>query len=247
MKAKVNRISKRRPKTLQLNLSARQSAALQSKWRRWIRRLATDVGHQQLDNEMFRELRAIVEANPKIQNPADVHVWIVKNYVTTASLSVRRIADKRTDSHSLWTLLYELLLYPRVITRARHRALYRIDKNVADRAFDELAGQNPEFLSSRMIRADLQMLEDRTARLYRYTNRRLAHLTRPGAVRRIPTFEDLRTTLDVLEHLVTKYHVLLTAEGFVRLKPQRQHNWKTVLFEPWVPKEGRDKNTFMAI
>ncbi len=231
----VSRTSKKRPKHPVLSLTSRQSAALRRKWRTWVRRLARDVGFQLLDNEMYRELRAIVEANPKIQNPADIHVWIVRNYVTTASLSIRRVADQRTDSHSLWTLLYEFLRYPRVITRRSHRALYKIDRTIADRAFDDLAGKNPDFLSPRIIRTDLRSLEHTTARLYRYTNKRIAHLTRSGAIRRVPTFDELQTTLDVLEHLVKKYHVLLTAEDFVRLKPQRQQNWRRVLYEPWLP------------
>jgi hypothetical protein len=225
-----------RPTQAIVVLSSEERQRLRRKWRRWIQRISTDLAIQLLHNETYRELGEVVKANPRIQSPGDIHRWMVGNYIAAASLGVRRLTDKDQRSPSFWRLLYELLRYPNVITRQSHRSLYKGSRLIADLTFDGIAGRGRQVLGPGVVRHDLRSLEDTVERIHRFANKRIAHLAPQGSIRKLPTFATLEDNLKYLDELVRKYNTLLTASGHTTLKPTRQYYWRSILFEPWIPK-----------
>lgn len=224
-----------RPKKKRKGLDQVAQARLRRKWQRWIRRISHDLGRELLNQETFVELREVVTRNPAIHSPGDIHHWMITNHIAASSLGVRRFADMDRRSISLGRLLFELLEYPGVLTREWHRTLYRTAPFMADRTFDNIAGRRRTHLGPRVVRRDLRRLEQAVDRVRRFANKRIAHATQDGAIRRPPTFADLERALSVLDELVKRYRTLLTADGYVTFKPTRQYYWRKVFFQPWIP------------
>lgn len=215
-------------------MSAEECDRLITKWQKWSNRIVKDIQYQLHDNEIFIEYRDMVFSNKAIQSPFAFHDWTFRNYVVNSAISIRRIADYSHDTHSLWRLLFELLKYPNVFTRSHHRKLYVNVPQLADPHFDDIAGTNKRYLSSRMIRGDLRKLENGVYRIRRFTNKRISHITDSGRIKKIPEYGNIQKTLAIIESIAIKYHAILTAEGFAGLKPTRQYNWKAIFQLQWL-------------
>jgi hypothetical protein len=150
--------------------------------------------------------------------------------------------DRSRDSHSLWRLLYEILENPGVISRAAHVRMYRstpVGPALGHMSFDSVVGKGRQQLSQRAVRADLRRLEDASERVRRFVNKRIAHRTNPGDIRRLPTFNELDAALDKIDDVFCKYNLLLTAQGMTSAHATRQYDWREVLWEAWVPRGSK--------
>jgi hypothetical protein len=227
---------KRRPHLKQI-LSPKEKLARVRKWRGWSREFIAEVGDLMWKRQIYRDLNEVARHNDAIGQPGDFLHWIRVNYVESMAIGLRRLLDVHPASITPARLLFELIECPRTITRREHLTFYKgtLLREVGDRTFDNIAGTGSTFLRERTIRADLRRMERAGAPIRRYVNKRIAHRARQGALRRVPTFEELHDALDVLDGVVVKYHTLLTAEGYGTTSATPQFNWMTVLFEPWIP------------
>lgn len=226
---------RRRPRETRTDLSKREQTALRRKWRRWSRELVRDVGDLLWSRQLFDDLNEIGRHNPAIGKPPAFLDWIRANYAAAVSVGVRRLIDTDRRSISLGRLLFELIEHPGTITRAYHVSLYPIHLHeAAERSFDNLAGGGRRFVAERDVRSDLRRIENAAQRVYRLVNKRIAHKARPGALRRLPTYDELHRSLDMLDRLTVKYHVLLTAEGYSTCYATPQFTWTDVLAHPWL-------------
>ena len=105
--------------------------------------------------------------------------------------------------------------------------------------FDNVVGRGRLSLSAQAVRSDLRKLEDTSERVRRFINKRVAHRNSPGKIRRLPKFNELDAALDTLDNLLCKYNLLLTAQGGESMHATRQYNWRSVLWEPWIPKGSK--------
>lgn len=190
--------------------------------------------------EIFWELQEIAKENPKILSPGAFFSWMCRNYVSVMALGIRSFVDYRNDVHSLGRMLYEILEHPCVITRKSHVALYRGVTNNLDmgnRTFDTVVGGNQQYLSQKAVRSDMKKIEDASEKVRKFVNKRIAHRASQGELRKLPTFDELDASLDVIDRVFCKYNLLLRAEGTTSTKATRQYNWMEVLWDPWL-REG---------
>lgn len=188
--------------------------------------------------EIFWELQEVAKNNPKVLNPGSFLDWMCRNYIAAMSIGIRSFVDRRGDSRSLWRMLYEILETPGVIDRASHVRMYMsspLGVDLGHRSFDNVVGKGRAFLPQQAVRSDLRELEDASDRVRRFANKRVAHRTAPGEIRRLPKFNEMDAALDKLDELLCKYNLLLTAEGASSLHATRQYDWREVLWEPWIP------------
>ncbi|MBL8514624.1 MAG: hypothetical protein JNJ55_11595 [Betaproteobacteria bacterium] len=192
--------------------------------------------------EMFWQLQEIAKDNKQILESGSFFDWMCRNYVVAQTVGLRSFMDQSKDSHSLWRMLFEILENPGVINRAVHVRMYRgapMGEELGHRSFDAVAGKNVKQLSQNAVRADLRRLEDASERVRRFVNKRIAHRTSPGEIRRMPKFEEVDAALDVLDKIFCKYNLLLRAQGMSTCHAIRQYDWREVLWEPWVPKGSK--------
>lgn len=207
------------------------------RWRRWLPRMSSDITDMLAKREMFWDLQEVAEENPKILDPGSFFDWMCRNYVIAQTVGIRGFIDQRRDSHSLWRMLFEILEHPGVINRARHIRMYRttpMGKELGHMSFDAVVGKHSRALGQRAIRADMRRLEDASERVRRFVNKRIAHRTNLGEIRRLPKFDEVDMALTVLDEIFCKYNLLLRARGMSTCHATRQYDWREVLWEPWL-------------
>ena len=210
-----------------------------NRWRRWLPAMKKDLTHLLGKREIFWELQDVAKENHRILEHGSFFDWMCTNYIATAAIGIRTFADHRRDVHSLWRMLYEMLEHPGVLSRRAHKAFYRgtprfPDFDLADRSFDNIAGKGKSAISQQDIRRDLREIEDSSERVRKFANKRVAHRTPAGQLRRLPKFNELDASMDTIDRLFCKYNLVLTASGMTSVFATRQYNWMEVLYEPWI-------------
>jgi hypothetical protein len=175
-----------------------------------------DLGDLLVRHETFEQLRDIVSASPRTRAPGYFVNWLMTNYVTAATVGIRRLRDERSSGGSLGRLLLELIEHPEVKVGSGRR------------------------IGRREIRADRRELLRATGTIKRLVDKRVAHADKPGSMRRLPTYNDLDDAFQVLDRLVCKYAALMAGDGLVTCKPTRNYDWYKVLLIPWLvpPTQG---------
>jgi hypothetical protein len=126
-------------------------------WQNGIERIYDEMIALGWNRRMFRMMREVVEANPRVQETCG-HVidWMFGNDVLSAAMSLRRDVDRDSSTLSLRRLLHEIADRPETLNRERYRRQWGIDGNRpvdpddmratldrarCDRAFDVFANQ----------------------------------------------------------------------------------------------------------
>ena len=207
------------------------------KWAIWIQTILRDVQGTLLNHYVFREVQAIVAANPSLHQTSAFYDWMTTQYEVTVSVGIRRQLDMHTDSISLARLLTEIQQTPDVLTRVRHVAAFiehGYSAEIGNRSFDELAGDGEERIQADAVEAELSDFRVRAKRIKKYTNKRIAH-TDHRNLDELPTNADLEASLECMERLVKKYVVLLRGEFYHNLVPTFAYDWKAIFYHPWIP------------
>jgi hypothetical protein len=228
---------RKRPKNF--NNDTKVHSKLIRHWKRWLPEMKHDLTDLLGKRETFWELQEVAKENPKILNPHSFFDWMCRNYVISQSVGIRGFVDQSKDSCSLWRMLYEILENPTVINRTYHVRMYMktpIGPELGHMTFDSVVGKGHKCLGQRSIRRDLRRLEDASGLVRRFVNKRIAHRTGLGEIRRIPKYAELDAALATIDEILCKYNLLLTGEGMSSLHAVRQFDWREVLLEPWIPK-----------
>lgn len=229
--------ARKRPKVFSKDVS--QHPALLRRWKGWLPELCRDMTDLLGKREIFWELQAVARENPKILQQGSFFDWMCRNYIVAVTVGIRSFVDQSTNSRSLWRMLFEVLQHPGVINRKTHVRMYRatpIGDDLGHITFNGVVGKHRDRLPQDEVRRDLRRLEDVSSMVRRFVNKRIAHRAKPGALRRIPKFNDVDAALDVLDQILCKYNLLLRAEGTSSMHATRQYDWREVLWEPWILK-----------
>ena len=230
----------RRNRPKRVRMDPRSHARLRRRWRSWLPAMNADLAHLLGKREIFWDLQKIAKENRRILDHGAFFDWMCTNYIAAVTIGVRSFTDQSKNVHSLWKLLYEALETPGVFSRRAHQALYRHMAALpgfapANRTFDSIAGPGRKVLSQNQIRGDIRALEDSTARVRRFVNKRIAHRTSPGQLRRLPRFNQLDDAMETIDRIFCRYYLLLTARGLQSAFATRQYDWMEALHEAWVP------------
>jgi len=213
------------------------SSRLLRRWRSWLPSMGDDLSHLIGKREIFWGLQEVAKENNRFLDPRSFFDWMCENYVVTASIEIRKFVDADSRSRSLWRMLYEILEYPGIINREQHVAIYtpRPGQEYGQIAFDNVVGRKCLVLPQQQIRSDLRKIEDASERIRKFVNKRVAHRARPGALRRLPKFNELDGAIDAVDVVFCKYNLLLSGHAFESMHAHRQYNWRKVLWDPWIP------------
>jgi hypothetical protein len=206
-------------------------------WVDVIRRASDEHTGQAWSNYMFRLLRAIARSNPWLaENGGFFADWIVRSYVDSTLMLLRRELDKQAGSECLLQLLYDMLENPTVVTRTRFVANWPANTRewLADKEFSKYAGGSGEHLSLDMINADLERLKEaETIRAHAEQTR--AHRKPVRAVDpRTMTFEELHKALVSVRDVVNKYRGVLGVGPMSQWQPVEQFSVIEPFLRPWI-------------
>lgn len=209
---------------------------MRAKWRRWLKRIERDVYDLVIAQHIYEAIGIIVEANPAIQAPGDVHAWLSRNYGTTMVAGIRRLAVPRTDSVSLSGLLRDIADNSHAITRESHVCRYSSSgrRRAGNNWFDSFAGPGTTTLPTSVARSHLRQLKKATQRIRRFADTRIAHLDQKNVPRKPLRFDDIHNAIEVIEQTTIQYKLLLNAISPPSLLPTWQYDWWKVFYRRWV-------------
>lgn len=186
------------------------SKSIRKRWRHWLERLEPEITELQVSRHLFEEIREIIAANKKIQGPDDVHRWLFRNYAHTAAVGIRKMTDADKRSISLSRLLEEIEAHHTAVTRETCVSWYpkRI-RRAGHSFFDEVAGNGRDILPASVPARDRRHLARAEKRNRIFVNKSVAHLDRRNLRRKLPKFNELHATIDLVEELFRKYKLLL--------------------------------------
>lgn len=126
--------------------------------------------------------------------------------------------------------------HPQVMTRTRFLSPWGDDEHWQRRAheqYERYAGAGVDTIAPECYRADLEEFQETARPIKDYVDRLVAHNDQ-RELTRVPTWEELNAAIDLLEEMLNKYMVLLTATSVPSADPVHQADWKAAFRVPWL-------------
>ena len=205
------------------------------KWNKILDSLTDEVTELKRSKDIYLSLADIVEENPKINYGNRFHGWIIRNYIHTMFLSLRRLIDKDSRTISFYNFLHDIESHTDLITRKWYLSLYKGYPNrLGNINFNSICGDKVNTLPVELVNEDMEVIENIRKKIKHFADKRLAHFDKIKKIKYTPTFDDLYESIDHLEGIVKKYHLLLRAHGIEDLTPIVQYKWKEIFKIPWI-------------
>ncbi len=110
-------------------MTSRNIASKIQEWRQSLEVIYQDVVNLHHNRRVFREVRAIIDANPALQTDHTFWNWLVENYAAAIAVGVRRQADRDPDVISMAKLLDDLEKNAVLLTRDWFVAEYTLKRS----------------------------------------------------------------------------------------------------------------------
>jgi hypothetical protein len=213
----------------------------QRRWCVWIDDVLKQVSDLAMFRHVFREIQAIVAANPDIQQPSHFYPFVTYGYRTYVVSGIRRQIKKNKDSISLIRLLDDIACHPTVLSRERWVEDYfsasgrhAVVEQVAHREFDCVFGPGRDHIDPDTVLAEARDLKIKAALCEEMADRVIAHRDRrqPSS---LPTQLHIDESLDALEKLTLHYLLILKQTHQDSILPENiPDTWKVIFTKPWI-------------
>jgi len=178
----------------------------------------------------------MLQEHPTLRTSTDAgywYEWLRNLYAHYIVMAVRRELDRRSDGPNLCRLLRQIAQRPSVLSGKRYLDMFQ-DRQIArergSREFTELAGTRA-FIDSAIVKGDLNELDKQARLVIRYANKIVAHRTQAQVA---VTMRHVNSSLEAIEELLKKYHVLLTGKSLHAAEPSVLVTWMTAFQVPWI-------------
>jgi hypothetical protein len=219
-------------------MTKKEKTQLRRKWKRWLKHIRGDLGGLLTAHDILECVLEIANNNVNVRSPNLFLSWIVSNYSVRVAVGIRRLTDHDKRAISLYRLIEDISEHPKAITRSYYVSSYRDKKlardGFADSDFDKFASRGSNLVSRHKLERDMKRLQKATDRIRRFTNKWFAHWDPRCRIRRLPTFEDAKESLEAIDKVFCKYYLLLKRGGLTTIKPVLQYDWKEPLRHPWI-------------
>ena len=213
------------------------------KMEEWLQNITKDIISVFHHLDLFKKLNDIITNNTKLAEFDSILLsWMRESFTVDLVIGIGRICDMDSRTNSLVSFLHELKRNPEFLTRARYIGLYEakdsLTLEIANRTFNDLAGQGKEIYHTEEINKDITALTKDIVckKILDFRNQYIAHSDK-DKIMVLPTYDDLFKTFKVIEEIAKKYNLLLRATNILDLTPTIQGNWEEALTIPWLVKE----------
>ena len=215
-------------------MSSKDFSPKMEKWRKWMRRIETDIRTVLSHHHMLCEVADMIIKNPDLPEKHIFYGCWGNMRLTYVLIGLRRQVKPDKDSITFIGLLKEIEQTPEELSWEYYSSVRNDDGEVAQCEFREYA--NPSsltYICRQKVKADIEKLESISAKHTKFTNKRIAHLDK-RELKAIPTYEELNACLRLLERKYLKYKLLFFAEGDNTLLPPLAEQWKEIFRKPWL-------------
>ncbi len=204
------------------------------RWKKWLGTIRNEITAMIVYRHVYREVGAIVRANPKLRSPSSFYDWMHQSYTQVMVITICRVVDGRDDVVSLTRLMREIERHPEVLSRRRFVGRYPSHlKSFGDHDFDHFAPAGSAHINPRIIARQRKLLLKSAQRIRKFRHKHVAHRA-DRSLRRLPTFEELNKCADLLEDLLKKYVLLIETQCLTQVLPVWQYDWKKIFRTVWI-------------
>ena len=205
------------------------------KWLRWLQVIHDEVQQMLIARDIFWSVQKLIRENQKIQKPSSFYKYLGDTYISHVLIGIRRQIKIDNESISLSRLLIEISKTPEILSRKYYTELYSgsVVADKADRDFNKFCeAKGMTHISEKMVLRDHKELSNKARNCENFADRRIAHRDK-----RVPdhplTFNEVDETVDFLDKLYVKYHLIFHAASMSTLMPTYQYDWQEIFDYPW--------------
>ena len=205
------------------------------KWLEWLEIIKAEIQQLVIDKDIFWSVQRLIKNNKEIQKPSSFYQYLGDTYVSHSVIGVRRQIKNQKQSISFARLLTEIIENPEKISRKYYCGLYEgsIVADLADGHFDRYCIRpGDSYISSVIVENDLKELKQITKIVEEFSDRRIAHRD-TRTPENLPKFSEIDASIELLDKLYGKYHLLLYADGMDSLLPTYQYDWQEIFDSKW--------------
>jgi hypothetical protein len=214
------------------------------KWIKWLKLINEEITQLVIARNIFWSVQEMIKKNKDIQKPSSFYEYLAYTYIAFIVMGIRRQIKNDYQSISLVRLLSEIAEQPQIISRKYFKSLYQVSavEFLADNDFNQFCiNSGDEFISREMVINDICHLREVARVLEVFADKMIAHLDKKKP-KVIPSFQNVDETIEFLDKLYIKYHLMFHAESMETLMPVYQYDWKQIFDFPWRIKTIKRKN-----
>lgn len=210
------------------------------KWCRWLEKITEDIWDLNFSRDIFTEVVNIVKNNSAIDKQSPFFGFLVKTYVDSVIMGIRRQLKVDNNSISLAKLLTEIIETPELVTRDDFYSLYegtnwpdQYRNATMEREFNGFAGPGSPCVDANRVQGDLDLLKRTCAAAEEFADRRVAHIDKRGLSLNLD-LQGIFEALDSLGESVRRYQFLFHAKN-VDMHPHPTRPIYHIFELPWLP------------
>jgi len=208
-------------------------------WNRWaisVTRVQEDLQSTVNDRAVFAGFKEVVRSNG---DWIDAHEggffcqFVLRSYIASIALGVRRQLKHRDDSISLMHVLSQMKECAPQLSFEFYLERFPRDPDYVpwQEPTFKLVSEDGRFASERIISGDIEELKKLTSQVEAFVDRTLAHLDPRGFDGNL-SVDEIENAVDALDRIACKYICLLTGKGYRSLEATIQFDWKKIFSVP---------------
>lgn len=196
---------------------------------------------------IFSEVQNIIRANRRLSHSSNhFFQWFGAVFAYSSTMYVRRQADSRRGSISFYRLLDDIHRHPTLLSHERFLQKWGYDehggvsiKNIGDKLFDDAVGKGKSHPTKAQIKTDLDSLKAQLKLIEDYANDYVAHRSERATGSDLPTFQDLKHSMEFLEKLLQKYRLIVSGWKMsdIDIGSSFIYDWKEIFTFAWIDSE----------
>jgi hypothetical protein len=207
-------------------------------WCGWYETAYKDVLTLLHNRHVWRNLIAMLAANPEVEQHTMINNWFTRCYSQTQAVGVRRQSEHEGRRPTLGALLREIESFPSIATRVRYvSGLSDASLPNRENGWRTFAPDDGPLADTDIVSADRQKLTVATTPVRDWVNKAVAHRDKDETTTTAPietSFASINGALDVLAELIRKYHMLFhPGAALWRVTPTTSPDWTEMFRKPW--------------
>lgn len=200
-----------------------------------IRKIIDEVIDLSDIEQIFYEVVAITEKNPKVNKNSSYWDFFEKIYISSMILGICRQIDSDKRSLSLINFLTKLRDDNFSFSQLDYLKQYS-NKNHALQMWKNYFG-NKKCIGCATIISDIKKLKNDTKKIKKYRDKKIAHRDKNNRLKFSLTFNDLRKAVKSIQGTTEKYAGLLNAPDLPSsFYSTFDDNWQKIFTIPWIDK-----------
>jgi len=220
-------------------------------WREAIRALESEIRYLEWYRDEMGRIIKIVTENPAILNAESTFpTHLMRWYLESQCMRIRRLAEGESPGHDVWSLrllLEDMKRAAEAFSRGNIKELFdepggpRYDSEFEDFLVESMwrqvgdVGKAADRLHAKQIKGDLKELADVTDAIKEFATKVLAHYTKEGVGRPMPSWGPVSRATDVIVRIGKRYYATLIGPALGSFAPVDLFDWYDVFRFAWKP------------